>query len=54
MIYLEMIKLAWESENLASKSVYSLKNISGPKTFFLLASNLQIGLIVLVEDLDQF
>jgi hypothetical protein len=35
MIYLDMIKLALESENLAPKSVYSLEKDSGTKYFFL-------------------
>jgi hypothetical protein len=39
---------------MASRSIYSLENISGTKNFFGLASGLQSGLIVLVDSLDQF
>jgi hypothetical protein len=51
-IYLNMKKLHAKAENLSRPSIYSLDFYSGTKKFLVPMSDLEIGLIVLGEDLD--
>ncbi len=51
MIYLDMKKLFPKAENLYTRSIYGLDFYSGTKKILVPTSDLQTGLIVLVEDL---
>jgi hypothetical protein len=52
MIYLNMKKLHARAENLSRPSIYSLDFYSSTKNFLVPMYDLEIGLIVLGEDLD--
>jgi hypothetical protein len=52
MIYLNMKNLHARAENLSRSSIYILDLYSGTKNFLVPRCDLEIGLIVLGEDLD--